>query len=143
MPFAPAALHRAGGPVAVAMLRNHPGTASVWGKDGDARAIENPRTSPDQTNVIDVLVRRSQIQPHMRKPDQRRVERLLRSGLDRWHQIAKRHEDLVYHEYGVPTRPVVLGDPPHLRSGLPVVYENAPQSLRDIEEMIGVGIEEA
>jgi hypothetical protein len=32
---------------------------------------------------------------------------------------------------------VVLGDAQHQHANLPVVYENAPQSLRDIEETTG------
>lgn len=32
-----------------------------------------------------------------------------------------------------PEYPVVLGDPQHTMRDLPVVYENAPNSLREVE----------
>ncbi|ADR35555.1 helicase domain protein [Oceanithermus profundus DSM 14977] len=138
MPFAPAALHRAAGPVMVAMLRNGSNTAADWGPDSGATAIAASRSSAYLTAIVEALRGRGRRQPTARRPDSERVEELLNSGLDRWQQIAKRRQDLVYVEYGKAEKPVVLGDPLHRREGLPVVFENAPQSLRDIEETIGI-----
>jgi len=138
MPFAPSALHRAAGPVMVAMLRNGSRTAGKWGPDSGARAIVDSANSGHLTEVMEAMRGRSQRQPKVRRPDAGKVEELLKSGLDRWQLIARRHRELVYVEYGKAEKPVVLGDPLHRREGLPVVFDNAPQSLRDIEETLGI-----
>ena len=138
MPFAPSALHRAAGPVMVAMLRNGSRTAGKWGPDSGARVIADSGNSGYLTGVVEAMRGRSQHQPEVRRPDAGKVEELLKSGLDRWQLIARRHRELVYVEYGKADKPVVLGDPLHRREGLPVVFDNAPQSLRDIEETLGI-----
>jgi hypothetical protein len=50
------------------------------------------------------------------------------------------HDRFVYNEPALlhqPERHVVLGDPQHRSQGLSEVYENAPQSLRELEETTG------
>jgi len=60
------------------------------------------------------------------------------SKIDAWQSVASTNNDLVYVEYKEPTEPlhpVVLGDPVHENDeNTSVVYPNAPQSLRDLEE---------
>ncbi len=69
------------------------------------------------------------------------LRKRLEPKLDLWQNVAQRRgASLRYVEYAIattPTQPVVLGDAQHVRFKLEVVYENAPQSLRDIEETLG------
>ena len=123
----------------VAMLRNGSRTAGKWGpKAAAARAIVDSGNSGHLAGVVEAIRDRSQHQPEIRRPVAGKVEELLKSGLDRWRLIAKRHPELIYVEYGKAVKPVVLGDPLHRKEGLPVVFDNAPQSLRDIEETLGI-----
>lgn len=66
-----------------------------------------------------------------------------KSQKDRWSNIAMeigRNGNLAFVEYSfrLPQKDVVLGDPLHEHNpSLKVVYKNAPQSLREIEETTG------
>ena len=57
--------------------------------------------------------------------------------LNRWQQIAAQSVGrLLYHQptlVNQPSRPVVLGNLAHVIGGLDVVYEDAPNSLREVE----------
>lgn len=70
----------------------------------------------------------------------KKVIQCFRSQYDRWLGISQKlgfTESLVYNEYTLyrpPEKNVILGDPAHEKVGLCVVYKNAPQSLREIEE---------
>ena len=62
---------------------------------------------------------------------------------DRWYSVAMSDRDLIYEEpiiSGIPRHSVVLGDPVHqhakISRGIRTVYENVPQSLREVEETI-------
>ena len=63
--------------------------------------------------------------------------------LDRWASLAQQHtgsDTFVYHEstsFKPPKRHVVLGDAQHRFRGYDEAYENAPQSLREVEETTG------
>lgn len=140
-PFAPGVILRAGGPVAVAVLRNQRGTTE-WYREGDAHKMGKQRNSQHVRSLPDLLEKRSQSQSPSRRPPVNYVKQQVEMLLDRWQQVAARRKtDLTYVEYAInkkPERHVVLGDPQHQhRKDLEVVYENAPQSLRDIEETCG------
>jgi len=73
------------------------------------------------------------------------VEEEVASELDRWESIAHDHvhlsaaasDQLVYSEPTMvrePERGVILGDAQHQLRFFPVAFENAPTSLRDVEE---------
>ncbi len=75
-------------------------------------------------------------QPVDRRPPGGQTAQETDSELDRWHALAQQHADLVYTEPTMntpPAHPVVLGDAHHQLQGLDVAFENAPQSLRDVE----------
>jgi hypothetical protein len=58
------------------------------------------------------------------------------AAIDSWRGHAENYRnDLIYWDYEDSSTKVVLGDPEHVHStnGV-VVYNNAPQSLREIEE---------
>jgi hypothetical protein len=65
------------------------------------------------------------------------------SELDLWKSVGAVNpgtDDFVYSETSLirpPSRNVVLGDHHHRQQNLLEAYENAPQSLRDIEETTG------
>jgi hypothetical protein len=141
-PFAPGVLERAGGPVCVFMLRSMRGARVEWHKKESAVEMARWRTqAPEVVDLPTKFARRAQEQPPMRRPEAKVVSKKIGSDLDRWYNCAGIHTDLRYVEYdtvGFPQSPVVLGDPLHQHAGLAVVYENAPASLRDIEETTGV-----
>jgi len=141
-PFASGVLERASGPVSVFILRNMRNTSIRWHDDTTAPLIAFQRTaSPEVQNISHVMESRAQHQPRTRRPAIRSVLQHVDSKLDRWQQIAHRNaQNLKYVEYAIaahPQYPVVLGDPQHQYSGLDIVYENAPESLREIEETTG------
>lgn len=151
-PFSPRARERALGPVAVILLRlareisGHP-LDELWrveqrlggGFFSGACLMKDKRQSPEVRAIPHLFEQRAQRQPSGRQPLQGDVEREAASELDRWRIIAERHpypDQLVYSEPAVtrpPQRHVVLGDPQHL-GRFDVAFENAPQSLRDVEE---------
>jgi hypothetical protein len=68
------------------------------------------------------------------------IKKIVERKFDQWQSIAANNPALKYVEYAIgrlPTFPVVLGDYQHHHAGLGVVFENAPSSLRDIEETTG------
>lgn len=143
-PFAPGVLDRAAGPVAVFMLRSSRSATIPWLRDDSARLMATNRsTAPEIGSVISRMEGRALEQPGIRQPVRGSVADHLSQDLDSWRSTAHRRPDLTYVEYAIsrpPTRNVVLGDDQHQQAsqrGIEVVYRNAPQSLRDIEEMTG------
>ncbi len=138
-PFAPGVLDRAGGPVGVGILRNMRGPSVAWDRADSARLMATVRTSAHEVKDLpDILEKRAQHQPSLQKPSEMYVKEHILAKLDTWQQFATNFANLGYVEYAIskpPTHPVVLGDAAHYHRGLGTVYENAPQSLRDIEEM--------
>ncbi|ABY36118.1 MAG TPA: helicase [Chloroflexus aurantiacus] len=151
-PFSPRARERALGPVAVILLRL---ARQIGGVDLDelwrveqrisskffsgAHHMRDKRYAPEVKTIPGLFEERAQNQPSGRRPAPGDTEREANSELDRWRMIAEQHSDpdeFVYSEPAViraPRRHVVLGDSQHL-GRFEVAFENAPQSLRDIEE---------
>lgn len=147
-PFAARARERGMGPVAVALLRQAREIQGVqvspeWTAKTKALFMQNVRNSASELEVInDVINRRSQIQPEIRRPPEDQVDREVRGGFDRWQTVADNEKSLAYEEYAIdkdPTTPVVLGDDQHQERNFTVVYRNAPQSLREVEGMTRFG----
>lgn len=140
MPFSPGALDRAIGPVSVFILRNRRNSTIPWYRNDTALLMANSRNDQEVSAIPQEMEHRAQAQPGIRAPEPRYTQTLSSSELDHWQQVARRQNSLRYVEYsigGQPSSPVVLGDPQHQHAGFDVVYENAPQSLRDIEETCG------
>ncbi len=153
-PFAPKARERCLGPLAVALLRQAAtldGAAvdANWRVEqrlagqqfhSEARRMENHRRDAEVAALPALLERRAQAQPDDVRPPAGVTAIEVEAELDRWQLLARRavtRDDLVYYEPAmtrVPTREVVLGDPQHTGADLPQAFENAPQSLRAIEE---------
>lgn len=142
-PFAPGVLERAAGPVGVFILRNMRGSTTQWHRDDTAIQMAAQRnTAREVLGLPTIMENRATVQPQFRRPQSAEVDGFMRRRLDLWHAIAsnRNNADLAYVEYAIstlPTKPVVLGDSQHAHSNHDVVYENVPQSLRDIEDTAG------
>jgi len=151
-PFSPRARERALGPVAVILLRLARQIAGVnldelWRVEqrfsgaffSGTSLMKDKRQAPEVKAIPFLFETRAQNQPLGRQPLPGHTEREAGSELDRWRMIAEQHPDpdqFVYSEPAViraPQRHVVLGDSQHL-GRFKVAFENAPQSLRDLEE---------
>jgi hypothetical protein len=151
-PFSPRARERALGPVAVILLRLARQIAGVdlgelWRVEqrfsgaffSGAYLMRDKRHAPEVKAVPSLFEARAKNQPPGRQPLPDHTEREAASELDRWNVIAEQYPDpdqFVYSEPAVvraPQRHVVLGDSQHL-GRFEVAFENAPQSLRDVEE---------
>jgi len=153
-PFSPRARDRALGPVAVAHLRQAlqlPGGggavdvrwpwhiqqrfAGGWRCNAADMAVR--RGEPEVGALPALLEARALAQPPGRRPEPGIVSNEVNSEIDRWAQIAAlAGAALLYQEPSVvyaPSSMVVLGDLAHEARGLPVAYENAPTSLREVE----------
>lgn len=138
MPFSPGALDVSAGPVAVALLRNGWNTDLEWRENARYIAADDGWKEAEFL-LYSIFKERSQTQPELRRPDPESVISRVQDGLDRWRSIAQSNDGLRYEEYGSPVNPVVLGTPAHVHAGL-AVFENAPQSLREVEETISIQI---
>lgn len=153
-PFSPRARDRALGPVAVALLRQAgeipTSTAPVavrgaWrmqqrsqrGWRCRAGDMAGAQGNAEVVAVPALLEARASMQPGARRPPGTAVANETSSEIARWAQLAAlAGPSLLYHESSMinpPTSMVVLGDLAHEVQGLPVAYENAPNSLREVE----------
>ena len=145
-PFSPRARERALGPVCTALLRQATQLAGQpvarhWAPDTGAPSMANHRQDPDVLALYSIFEDRAQLQPDGRRPQPGVTGNETSSELDCWYRVARTHGNrLKYVEYAIqspPQNPVVLGDPQHQQNRLDVAYENAPQSLREVEATTG------
>jgi len=155
-PFSPRARERALGPLATILLRHARALAghvvhADWRVQQRlsgayyslALRMAAQRHAAEVSALEDLLEARSGTQPGPRRPPAGVTGQEMASELDRWASLAARNPDsdrFVYCEPAVlrpPERDVVLGDAQHRAQGLLVAYENAPQSLREVEETTG------
>jgi hypothetical protein len=156
-PFSPRARDRALGPVGVAILRQAaeilaPGSgpiavnerwrlqerlkaAGAWASS--AHEMATARNDAEVSALPRIFEERAQLQPGLRRPAASDAEDHAASELDRWQQLASRvRTRLLYHEASLinpPSHPVVLGDLAHTIAGTGEAYEDAPNSLREVE----------
>lgn len=156
-PFSPRARDRALGPVAVSILRQAaeivaPGASAIavddrWRLQERLRApgtwasraheMAMARNDAEVVALPRIFEERAQRQPGLRRPARVDTQDHAASELDRWQQLATRvGTRLLYHEASVinpPSHPVVLGDLAHTIAGTGEAYEDAPNSLREVE----------
>ena len=131
-PFAKRVREMAQGPVMVGMLRNARCPSQRWaGKN--AAGMSEHFGEPEVAEAPKILEARSQVQPGARKPPKGETENGAQKAIEEWKRHAEQDPGLEYSKYD-PEAAVVLGDPKHEHSGARVVYSNAPQSMRSIEE---------
>jgi hypothetical protein len=138
-PFASTAVQRFGGPVLVSMLRNMRNASLNWRLRRGGSEISGNRISPDIERVVTAFQKRSQSQPPIRRPSVSSLMHSINSQLDNWEAIADSYQDLLYVEYSMMSElneNVVLGDPQHRYADKAIVFDDVPQSMRDIEESI-------
>ncbi len=138
-PFSPGTLEKVLGPVMVGILRNHPCPSYNWYDESSASGMESHRDSPEVRELQNIFVDRlGRIPASRRLVDVQELLDHIRAKLDRWESVAAQEKDrLKYTEYFTATHPVVLGTPAHEYRKISVVYSNAPNSLRDVEETVG------
>ena len=155
-PFSPRARERGLGPLAVILLRQAREIAGVPTADewriqqrlsgayfSYADRMGTHRNDPEVEIISDLLEKRANNQPAGRRPANKSTEVETESELDRWAMLAQQHpgsDTFVYYEstlFKPPQRHVVLGDAQHRFQGYDEAYENAPQSLREVEETTG------
>ena len=138
-PFASGVLDKAIGPVSVFILRNMR-DSTEWYREISAKDMARNRGSNEVLALPDIFENRAKSQPLLRQPPLN-IRDFVNSELDRWQNIARiSGTGLRYVEYQLypfPRYDVVLGDSWHEYAGRGVIYKNAPQSLRDIEETCG------
>ena len=156
-PFAPRARERGLGPLAVTLLRQAKQLRGIplqqpWyieqyvNKTYYSRAylMATHRRDPEVQALTAIFEERATQQPSGRRPRAGAVSIEMDSELDRWEAIANEQirsggnpeDSFVYAESSMtkePERAVVLGDAQHQLGQLPVAFENAPTSLRDVE----------
>jgi len=157
-PYAPRARERGLGPLAVALLRqarqiNGLPVQLRWrvqqrirrGWFSEAMLMATHRRDPEVEALPAIFEHRAIQQPDGRRPNAGITADEVAAELDRWASIAHDHQNqfggqasnrLVYHEPTMlrpPERGVILGDEQHQLNQLPVAFENAPTSLRDVE----------
>ena len=152
-PFSTRCLERAAGPVSTIILRNSQRIADLhidheWrdesktGKhsrrlnpSSGSRIMKNRKNYEEIDEMIKSFVMRSQHQPSGRKPDKDECKKMIESEISAWSAFARQYDDLLYWEspylYSI-SHHVVLGDDRHDKKNMSV-YENAPQSLRNVE----------
>ena len=155
-PFSPRAREQALGPLAVVLLRHASEigghrVAPDWlmqqrlsgGYFSQAGRMAGHRHDPEVDAVPHMMEARASQQPTGRQPASGATEYEVASELDRWAALATLYpgpRDFLYHEpatRNLPQRHVVLGDAQHRAQGLAEAFENAPQSLREVEETTG------
>lgn len=153
-PFSLRCLERAAGPVSVLMLRNLRKINNVmidpgWceerrkGKHGKtaipsgSRKMQKRRDHEEVEEMINTFVERSNMQPFGRQLDSEKCRQIISSEIDKWVSRAKNHNDLLYWEspflYQI-VHNVVLGEDRHDEKNWSA-YQNAPQSLRNVESI--------
>ena len=158
-PFSPRARERGLGPLSVVLLRQ---ADEIGGNPvnprwriqqrlssryySEAGLMSANRTSPEVNAIPEIFEARGLRQPPGRRPASNATAREVESELDRWAMLARMHvgtDEFVYNEPSLnrtPRRHVVLGDAQHRSQGLEEAFENAPQSLRDVEDTTGFQI---
>jgi len=157
-PFSPRACDRGLGPVAVSILRNGTSVSGIrinpnWAAESEhwrrgsqgrsgSRMMATYRKSPELQAIIDAIENRSRGQPDNRKRPTDAVKNNLKSDFDNWEKIAIIDDTLLYSEPALnyqPSNAVVLGDAQHKQNRKRMVFENTPQSMRDVESTTRFG----
>ena len=139
-PFAPKIMDKAFGPLSVFILRNTRDHTIPWAEDEYSGMMpQNRHSSQIVEKLSSIFEERSQAQPDRKRPLGAAVAGKVKEKIDAWEQGNKRssgnHRRVRYVEYFKAECDVVLGDAMHKRSkNVQTIYDDAPQSLRDIEE---------
>lgn len=141
-PFSKGCISRGLGPAMVGFLRNSPDLKVKWTNNDGKNPIKNMGSWNDFMDFLTSLEDRI---GEMENVEDSLIDSILEyveDSFNRWKDIANNIENkrsLRFYEYyyDKPKQNVVLGDSGHEHNdNLEVVFSNAPQSLRDVEESI-------
>ena len=141
-PFSQGCISRGLGPALVAFLRNSPNLNVNWASDDGKKPIKNLNSFKDIFDITCFIENRLNEMDNIEESLIDSILLYLDECTERWKTVANSIEDkrsLKIFEYykDKPKQHVVLGDSGHeYNDKLKVVYNNAPQSLRDVEETI-------
>ena len=137
-PFSKGALDKGLGPSTVAFLRNSSNLNVDWFND-NGKSITKKDAEKD-LKLLKTLIEKRLKNSRVSNDKILEIIKSFDDNMEKWKNLAKQEGELRYNEYnpfnGLKYN-VVLGDLAHESEDLDVVYENAPQSLREIEETIG------
>lgn len=142
-PFSDGALSKGLGPALISYLRNMKDPHVKWWDDNYGNVVLASDSEPDIISAIKIFVCRIKNFPDSVKQGKTEhdIEKNAIRKLDKWKYVAgQRDVSLAFNEYIMyddPKKDVVLGDPAHKHAEKKIVYCNAPQSLRDVEETTG------
>lgn len=159
-PFSPRARDRGLGPLAVVVLRNARDVRGTpvpvsWATEQRAGGgayvtaafdMATRRHAPEVAAIIKALETRAQRQPAGRLPASDVVANETSNELDKWQKIAQASsppDGLLYSESTYVKRAsknVVLGDAAHALQNFDCAFENAPNSLREVEKTLRVDV---
>lgn len=140
-PFSSGAVERSLGPVMVGMLRNmRNSTRNVdWSSKESAPEMAGHFEDKEVHRIREFLEARAQEQPEMHRPKKGYISNAVNDCISNWRSVAEGNNNLEWVEYGKKKNPVVLGDLLNDKEGEPeAVFRNAPQSLRELEKVIGM-----
>jgi hypothetical protein len=141
-PFSSGCMSRGLGPSMVSFLRNANNLVVDWDKNDGKTPIKNIKSIDDFNNLCNFIKLRLNSMENLNEDIVKVVLKNLDNCWKDWEFIADNIEPkrlLRMNEYYIkkPQHHVVLGDEGHkYNKNLKVVFKNAPQSLRDVEETI-------
>ena len=141
-PFSKGCISRGLGPAIVAFLRNSPDLSLNWMNNDGKNPIKNVRSRSDFMEFVTFIENRVDEMEYIDDSSIDSILEYIENSFNDWRNIANSIEDnrsLRFFEYyyDKPKQHVVLGDSGHEHNeNLKVVFNNAPQSLRDVEETI-------
>lgn len=141
-PFSDGAMRRALGPALVAYLRNMRENHGEWWNNNRGNAILDSDSHLDRNLIARFFGKKFIELPNSVKQGKEveDIERYVKGEFEKWESLSCSSKLLVFNEYnpyGLPEKDVVLGDPSHRHAKKYIVFENAPQSLREVEETTG------
>ena len=132
-PFSVGIMDHALGPVIVGLLRNKRG-CDEWAPEESAVMMGSSSDTAEVRDVAEIVLDHASRQPESRRPEPGDVDSAVKSRIAQWREAASRYGNLRYVEYGDPKNYVVLGDPAHVREDKSPIYDDAPTSMRQVEE---------
>ncbi|EQB70188.1 MAG: hypothetical protein AMDU1_APLC00070G0004 [Thermoplasmatales archaeon A-plasma] len=133
-PYAEGSMARGVGPSMVSFLRNFLHSSVDWNGD-DGKVILKEGSKVDLTIFENFIHERLSGMMEIDKVN--KLINYIESEADKWINKSRPVSKMVFAEYFRAKENVVLGDPYHKNKGLSIVFDNVPQSLREVEETTG------
>lgn len=137
-PFSRGALWKGAGASCVSYLRNKSKQSANW-FENNGKLINSEFADSDIQEFYANIKERLNVIYKDNTDKQESILTTFKAEIEKWKKTADRIDKLDFFEYPyfLPRENVVLGDPAHEHYEKVIVYQNAPTSLRDIEETTG------